>query len=483
MTSSKLSLLLFLCLILGFSCEQTENEQRPNILFCIADDWGWPHAGVYGDTVVQTPFFDQLAGEGILFEHAFVSSPSCTPSRGAILTGQNFWQLEQGANLWSTLDRRFSVYPLLLEAAGYKIGSWRKSWGPGDLTIGGYDTLRPAGKKYEQGFEQFLSDRSEKEPFCFWLGASDPHRAYEPGTGVASGIDLAAVQVPDFYPNTEIIQSDIADYYYEVNRFDGDVGKAIQLLDRIGELENTIIVVTGDHGMPFPRCKANLYDWGARVPLVIRWGNEIKKAKVAEEFVSLIDLAPTFLEVAGVDIPEEMTGRSLLPILEGEEERSRDFVTFGRERHTPAQASPSMDGYPSRGIRTQEYLYIRNIFPERWPAGVPNGSTHPFDVFADCDDGPTKQFLLNNQDNPDFSTYYEWSFGRRPAEELYRIADDPFQLTNLAQNTDFQSVKQQLRTQLDSVLHATNDPRILSNSEIDFDKFPYQGPYPLNLGN
>lgn len=468
-----------IALFFFLSCEDTsELEKRPNILFCIADDWGWPHAGVYGDSVVQTPVFDQLAKEGILFDQAYVSSPSCTPSRSAILTGQHFWRLEQAANLWSTLDRKFPVYPLLFEEAGYAIGSWRKSWGPGDLSVGGYDTIRPAGPKYE-GFGAFLVEKPADQPFCFWLGASDPHRPYEAGTGAAAGIDVDALTVPGFYPDNEMIRNDIADYYYEVNRFDRDVGAAMAMLDSIGELDNTIIVVTGDHGMPFPRCKANLYDWGTRVPLVLRWGAKIKQPKRTSQFVSLIDLAPTFLELAGLPIPEEMTGNSLAAFVNGAGLES-DFVTMGRERHTPAQASPSLAGYPGRAIRTEDYLYIRNVAPERWPAGVPQGATHPFDVFADSDNGPTKTFLLENREDPGIRPYYDWAFGQRPAEELYAVKDDPYQLNNLAGQEAFRDAKAALSARLDSVLVATRDPRMIG-SLVLFDSYPYRGPSPLNL--
>jgi len=478
-----LLILLFAGLVL-FSCEKKEEVKQPNILFCIADDWGWPHAGVYGDQVVKTPTFNRLAEEGVLFENAFVSSPSCTPSRSALLTGQHFWRLGESANLWSTLDINTPVYPLLLEKEGYFVGSWRKSWGPGDLKAGGYENTRPAGKKYKGGFKQFLQERPADTPFCFWLGASDPHRPYEKGSGIASGIDADAINVPGFYPDVKEIRSDIADYYYEVQRFDSDVGAAMDLLDSIGELENTIIVMTGDHGMPFPRCKANLYDMGVRVPLAMRWGKNIEQNKRAKEFVSFVDIAPTLLSLTGVEIPEQMTGRSLEPILTLKGSKGItsgwDFAVFGRERHTPAQLAPSMGGYPSRGIRTTEYLYIRNLFPDRWPAGVPEGATHPSGIYCDSDGGPTKTFLLENSNNPDFESFFKWSFGQRPSEELYDVKKDPDQLNNLANDPTYATIKKNCSVQLDEVLRSTKDPRILGTAR--FDEFTYRSGYKLNKG-
>ncbi len=246
--------------LLAAGCKK-ESVQRPNILFAIADDWGWPHAGAYGDPVVKTPAFDRLAREGVLFNHAYISSPSCTPSRNAILTGQYHWRLGPGANLWSTLDPATPVYPLLLEDAGYKIGRFRKSWGPGDISNW---KRHPAGHDYtDTGFAAFMAERKENQsgqPFCFFLGTSDPHRPYDRGSGVQSGINLDEIRLFECFPDTEIVRSDVADYYYEVQRFDTLVASAIRILEEYGELENTIIVMTGDHGMPFPRCKANNYD-------------------------------------------------------------------------------------------------------------------------------------------------------------------------------------------------------------------------------
>ncbi len=473
------TLLLTLPKILTSCASETK---RPNIIFCIADDWGWPHAGVYGDPVIKTPVFNRLAEEGVLFEHAYVSSPSCTPSRNAILTGQYHWRLGEGANLHSTLDVNIPVYPLLLEEAGYHVGFWRKSWGPGKLKAGGYIDKHPAGKNYKKGFKEFLESRPEDKPFCFWLGASDPHRPYEKGSGKESGIDVNKVEVPEFYPNVEEIRSDIADYYFEVQRFDSDCGKAIKILEETGEIDNTIIVMTGDHGMPFPRCKSNLYDMGVRVPLAIRWGKNIKPNRRINDFISFTDLAPTFLEVAEVNIPSQMTGKSLLPILNSDKdgfvEKNRNHVIFGKERHVPGQLAPSLDGYPCRGIRTEKYLYIYNFDQDRWPAGVPEGSTHPMNSFPDCDNGPTKKFLMQNREHADYKKFFELSFAKRPAEELYDMTKDRDQIDNLAGEPEYENIQKELHDKLMDLLKETKDPRVIGGGE-KFDSYPYRTGYKL----
>ncbi len=474
---------LLLATLFATGC-QKEKLQKPNILFAIADDWGWPHAGVYGDPVVQTPAFDRLASEGILFNHAYISSPSCTPSRNAILTGQYHWRLGPGANLWSTLDPTTPVYPLLLEDAGYKIGRFRKSWGPGDIS--NWDR-HPAGHDYTgTGFAAFMEERSPDQPFCFWLGTSDPHRGYDKGSGKKSGMDLDKIRLFECFPDHENVRSDVADYYYEVQRFDTLVASAIAILEEYGELENTIIVMTGDHGMPFPRCKSNNYDSGARIPLAIRWGNGIDiSGRVLDDFISTTDLAPTFLQLAGVDVPEVMSGLSLLNILKSSkggivDAENRSFVLHGKERHVPGQEE-NMGGYPVRAIRNHDFLYIRNFEPERWPSGTPDylEAAIPYCWLGDCDNGPTKTYMVENKEKDGLhETLWNLSFGKRPAEELYDCNKDPEQMVNLAANPAYQEIRAKLSAQLLEQLELTADPRSASIEDFDFDAVPYLGQGP-----
>jgi len=450
-------------------------DDRPNILFCLADDWAWPHAGAYGDPVVKTPTFDRLAREGVLFEHAFVAAPSCTPCRNALMTGQWHWRLGQGANLWSTLHPKHPVFPLLLEDAGYAVGHWRKAWGPGNWKALGR-TRHPAGPQFK-GLADFLKQRPEGKPFCFWLGTSDPHRPYKWQSGAKSGIDITKIRLPADLPDAEAVRHDVADYYFEVQRWDGDVGKAVRLLEEAGELENTIVVMSGDNGFPFPRHKCNLYDSGVRMPLAIRWGAEVKGGRRVTDFVSFTDLAPTLLEAARVAVPDVMTGRSLLGLLrsgkEGRVDATRDHVLTGRERHTPAQAYPSTEGYPHRALRTDRYLYIRNFKPELWPAGVPEGSARG-QGYADCDGGPTKTYILEHRDDPKVRPFYDLAFAKRPAEELYDLAKDPDQLHNVAGEAAYADARADLARRLMDELKATGDPRALGKGDV-FATYPYYG--------
>jgi arylsulfatase A-like enzyme len=277
----------------------------------MADDWSWPHAGILGDPVVKTPNFDRVATAGVLFTNAFVSTPSCTPSRLSILAGQHHWRLQEGDSLGGSLREEYDVYTEMLQKSGYRIGRFGKGVWPSKHTFRHRDSF---GEKFAS-FDEFIKDRKPTQPFCYWHGGQDPHRPYELGVGVRSGINLSKLELPGCLPDNAVTRSDVADYLWEVQRFDREVGEVMDRLKAMGELENTIVVVSGDNGMPFPRCKATLYDQGTRVPLAIRWGAKVPAGRTVTDFVNLCDLAPTFLASAGLQPPQQMTGRSLLPIL------------------------------------------------------------------------------------------------------------------------------------------------------------------------
>jgi N-sulfoglucosamine sulfohydrolase len=467
----KALLVLLLC---STACVTAHADGRPNILFCIADDWSYGHAGAYGDKVVRTPTFDRVAREGALFNRAFCSSPSCTPSRGAILTGQAFCRLEEGGNLWSTLPAKFKVYPDLLEAAGYHVGLTGKGWSPGDFRPGGR-TRNPAGPNYPN-FAAFLKSLPEDKPFCYWFGSQDPHRPYEKGSGARSGLKPEDVRIPAFLPDTLEVRNDIQDYYFEVERFDTQVGEIIKQLEAAGKLDNTLVIITSDNGMPFPRAKTNLYDAGSRMPLAVRWPAKVKDGRVIDDFISFPDFAPTILEAAGVAVPEGTTGRSFLGLLTSDKaghiDRRRDRAFIGRERH--AQAREGNVGYPMRAVRTGQFLYIRNFEVDRWPAGDP-------EPYADIDDGPTKEWMLANRSDTTVKRLFALGFGKRPAEELYDLTKDPGQLVNVVDRPEYADRKKRLRSDLERWMAEVKDPRARGQGYL-FDKYPYIRPAPNRRG-
>ncbi|MFH5834047.1 sulfatase [Halalkalibaculum sp. DA384] len=478
-------------------------DTPPNILFVISDDQSWPHAGIYGAKEIATPAFDRIAREGVLFNNAFAAAPQCSPNRAAILTGRNIWQLEEAGTHASNFPQKFRVFPDLLEQAGYEIGYTGKGWGPGNWKYNGWDR-NPAGVEYSDqelsekpvssvsnldyaaNFRDFYEGRDQRRPFFFWVGTYEPHRVYEENSGIKSGKDPQNIEVPAFLPDTPEIRSDLLDYYVEIEWFDQQLGHMINLLEKNGELENTLVVVTSDNGMPFPRAKANLYEYGTHVPLAIRWPEKIGEGRIVDDLVSSIDFFPTFLDVAGADIPEQVTGRSLLPLLMSQDEevvnKKRSAVLTGRERHTHAR--PENLGYPSRSIRTQDYLFIRNLKPERWPAGDPRpenradltaGDFKSFGRgYADIDGSPTKAWMLDNRDRPAVKRLFQLAFEKRPSKELYNITKDPACLNNLAGKAEYRSVQNRLEAKLDSLLKVQNDPRVYGYDI--FESYPRYSP-------
>ncbi|MGA2499084.1 MAG: sulfatase [Tepidisphaeraceae bacterium] len=443
------------------------SPRRPNILFALADDWGYGHAGVYGDKVVKTPTFDRVAREGVLFQRAYCTSPSCTPSRGSILTGRPVHQLEEGGNLWSTLPKKFVCYPDLLEAQGYVVGLTRKGWAPGTIEGTGR-TRNPAGPPFKD-FATFRKTVPAGQPWCFWFGSQDPHRPYVKDTGVASGMNPADVKIPPYLPDTPEVRGDICDYYFAVQRYDRETGEILQILERNGELEDTIVVMTGDNGWPFPRSKANLYDCGTHESLAIRWPGVARPGLVVDEFVTFCDFAPTFLQAAGLAPLGEMTGRSLVPLLRGEQQGGRDRVFVERERHANVREGDL--SYPCRAIRTRDFLYLRNLRPDRWPAGDPR-MWKAVGPFGDIDDGPSKQFILNHRDESETGRFFKLACGKRPGEELYDLRQDPGELINIAGRPEYAADRARLRAALDQWMKDTSDPRV--DETVDpWDKYPY----------
>jgi arylsulfatase A-like enzyme len=474
-------------LVLGLvSHVWASGESRPNILFCIADDASMNTFGAYGGTMVETPAFDQLAEGGALFRNAYNCNPKCAPARACLVTGRYSWQLEEACNHKPHFPAKFTFYPTLLKETGFHTGFTGKGWGPGTC-----DSGNPAGPQYSKlkltppykgikdidyagNFSAFLDQKPEDKPFCFWLGTQEPHRSYEKDSWKKAGLKLSDAVVPPFYPDNDTIRGDILDYAVEVTWFDRHVGLAIQELEKRGLLENTLIIVTSDHGMPFPRVKGQLYEEGFHVPMVAYWKGVIQPGRVIEDFVNFPDVAPTFLEAVGLKPHEQMTGKSFLDLLRSPKsgwiDPSRDHVLLGKERHDIGRENE--DGkdlaYPVRVIRTKEFLYVYNIKPERWPVGNPELG------LKNCDNSPTKSYLTAlTPDDPEYR-YYEMSFGLRPEEELYQIQKDPHCMVNLAGNPEYEQVKARLKQQMTAELVAQEDPRMLGQGDV-FDRYPYGG--------
>lgn len=468
-------------------------DDRPNILFAISDDQSWPHASAYGTDWVKTPGFDRVAREGLLFHQAYTPNAKCAPSRACILTGRNSWQLEEAANHMPFFPAKFTSYAEALERkAGYFVGSTGKTWAPGIAEDAEGKKRLLAGKPYSKhkakppaekisnndyarNFEDFLSDaKASEKPWAFWYGSTEPHRAYEYQVGIEKGgksledID----RVPGYWPDNEIVRTDMLDYAFEIEHFDAHLLRIIEHLEKEGQLDNTLIVVTSDNGMPFPRVKGNEYLHSNHLPLAIMWKKGIKNpGREITDFVSFIDFAPTFLDVAKL-APENstmasLTGQSLVPIFESEKEGrvipERDHVLIGKERHDAGR--PDDQGYPIRGIVTAEHLYLRNYEPDRWPAG------DPVTGYLNTDGSPTKTWILDARRSGENTHFWNLNFGKLPPEELYDVKADVDCVSNLAESPAMEKTKKALRERMEKELRQQEDPRMEGNGSV-FDNYP-----------
>ena len=458
-------------------------DRRPNILFAIADDAS--HFSAYGHTFVDTPGFDRVCRDGIRFTNAFTTNPKCAPSRASILTGRHTWQNRESCLHWNYWPDDLPVFPDMIEEGGYHIGYTGKPWAPGQWNRCGR-TRNPAGPAYNEhtlappegsciakndyaaNFEAFLGAKPAGAPFSFWYGGHEPHRHYTFGEGEAHGKRRETVTaVPPYWPDEEATRTDMLDYAYETEWFDSHLVKMLDILESRGELDDTLVIVTSDNGCPFPRVKGQMYDDDFRLPFAAMWNGRIEPGRVVDDLVSFIDIAPTFLQAAGLPVQAYMAGRSLFDIFDsagsGIVTGNRTRAYMGRERHDMGREGDL--GYPVRCVRTPQYLYVRNFAPDRWPAGNPETG------YTNCDSSPVKTRILELYRQ---GRKYHWqlAFGKRPADELYDVTCDPFCLTNLAYLPEFAGTRDELRRELEQVLTETGDPRIGGEGDV-FETYEY----------
>ncbi|MDB4614550.1 sulfatase [bacterium] len=478
------ALLIGLTIVVAFEARTAAAADQPNILLCISDDQSYPYMSAYGTAGINTPAFDRIAKEGVLFNNAYAASPGCSPSRAALLTGRHCWQLEHAGTHASHFATKYKVYPDILEADGYFVGATGKGWGPGNYKISGR-TRNPAGTQFQDkkfkkvpkgirntdyagNFEEFIAQKPDDKPFCFWMGGSEPHRVYKKGIGLENGKKLEDAVVPTFLPDTSEIRSDILDYCYEIEWFDNHVDQALKLLAEKGELDNTLIVYTADNGMPFPRAKANGYEYGIHVPMAIRYGAKANAGRTVNDLVGFVDLSPTFHEAAGIEIADDITGKSLMNILtsdkSGTVDETRTHAWSSRERHSSSRYNNLT--YPIRSMRTPQYLYIRHFRPDRWPAGSPAPFKKDTFGYYDIDGCPSKTFLWEKRNDPELGKYFLLSVDKRDEIEIYDVKKDPGNLNNLAGDAAFAAQKTKLTNEFESYLRETGDPRIIDGGDV-----------------
>lgn len=490
----------FLVVLAVTSVPHPQPARRPNILLAIADDWAYGYASAYGSRFVKTPAFDRVAREGVLFTHAFTPNAKCAPSRAILLTGRNSWQLEAAANHIPYFPAKFKTWVEALRDNGYFTGLTAKGWAPGVANDASGKARQMAGQPFNQrkltpltagienndyaaNFEDFLDAAPKDQPWSFWYGALEPHRAYEYGSGVRKGGKRTSEidRVPGFWPDTETVRNDMLDYALEIEHFDQHLARMLAALERRGLLANTLVIVTSDHGMPFPRAKGQAYDVSNHVPLAMMWKNGIQATgRTLYDYISFADFAPTLIELAGLSWKQTgmqpALGHSFTDILfsskTGQVNAQRDHVLVGKERHDIGR--PNDGGYPIRGLHKNDWLYVRNYETDRWPAGNPETG------YLNCDGGATKTVILQARRDGSEKRHWQLAFGKRPTEELYDVKRDPDCLNNLANQPKYKTQKLQLRQQMERELKAQGDPRMFGKGHI-FEQYEYANPEQRNF--
>jgi arylsulfatase A-like enzyme len=496
-----------LCGIEGYSKENV--KKKPNILFYFADDWG-KYAGVYKDAnkpsvndIIKTPVIDRIAREGMIFDNGYMPVSQCAPCRASLATGSYFWRCGSDAFLQSPEFEKYNppnpldnlpLFTQLLEDNGYLIAASWKTF-KRNMYSKKYHGISAEGAFKRSSLYAYQSDdpkeRKERvkhieiqarecmkkvlglkktgQPFYYAYGPINTHRPWIKGSGRElwdiNPDDLKG-KLPAYLPDVPDVREDFADYLGEVQAHDLMLNALLEVLEEAGELENTLVILTGDNGIPgFPRGKTQLYDIGVEAPLIAWWAGHIKPGRRVDDFVNIMDLSATFLEAGGCEVPKTMDSKSLMPQLladkSGQIDPSRDYVVVGRERHV-ANAREGNMPYPARAVHTKDFIYIRNFKPDRWPMGDPDLG------LKDCDGSPTKSWILDNIEGSN-GKFYEMGFGKRPAEELYDQRNDPDQMNNLAGNPDYKKVQNKLAKQLNKVQKRTEDPRLTDA----FDRLPY----------
>lgn len=423
---------LFAGLLLPFTIQA---EERPNFIFFITDDVGWNDLGAYGNEFVKTPHLDAMAERGLRFTNAYLTISSCSPSRCSIISSR--YPHNTGApELHTTLpDDQFKFPKALREAGYYTMLSGKNHIAKLTET---FDVISNGGKPSgSQDWVSLLQKRPTDQPFFAWFASVDAHRDWEIDDDNHI-YDPAEIEVPPFLFDGPKTRQDLADYYHEVSRTDTTMGKLVEELKRQGIEENTYIIYMTDNGRPFPRSKTRLYDSGIKTPFLVACPGKIKPA-VVDSLISSIDVGPTILELAGVEIDERAQGVSFVPILKDPTAVVRE-VAFAEQNWHVYQAHQRM-------VRTGDFLYIKNSFPDLKALSKESDPTFPAgeELWEKHAAGE-----LNGNQKDIFQQ-------PRPEEELYQVSDDPYQFTNLAGKAEFAETLNDLRGLLGDWSEATGD--------------------------
>jgi arylsulfatase A-like enzyme len=411
--------------------------------------------GCYGDANADTPRLDQMAAKGIRFTRAYTAAPQCMPSRTAIFTGRHPVEVNM-SRFSAPLPRDVPTFLKLLRDHGYFTGlvrrwhhldgmvrkpDWeRRIMQRHDLQTAKdrVDFLKYGGdrRKTSKQVRTFLDKRQKDQPFFLYVGFNDPHRPWNAGDRFRPEPDK--LKLPPQFPDRAAVRKDLANYYGEVNRLDREFATVTNILKERDLLNNTLLVFMGDNGAAVLRGKGTLYEAGCRVPLLMQWPGVISPGTVSDELISGVDLAPTFLEAAGVPVPKQMTGRSFLPLLEGERYKGRTYVYTERGAHGNALPKNTEAFDLVRAITGERY---KLIYRATWQLPYTPVDMSDTSAWQSLKDLHKQGALANRYDRLYFSE-------SRPMFELYDLKADPHELNNLAGSEKHKDVRWKLRKKL-----------------------------------
>jgi uncharacterized sulfatase len=409
---------------------------KPHIVIFISDDHGQLDSEPYGAKDVRTPNMQRLAKAGMKFSHAFAASPSCAPSRASLLTG--LMPNRHGAMVNHAAPKEdIRKWPAFLRMLGYLCAAFGKVAHYNQDKL--YDFDHYQRMHDAKTVAAFLDSRDKTKPLCLFVGTHLPHVPWPQ----ESTYDPAKLRLPASHVDTKETREMRARYYTAVNKADSELGEIMDLVRaRLGD--NVLFIYTSDHGAQWPFGKWDLYDAGIRVPFLAAWPGVIRPASQTDTMISLIDLLPTMIEVAGGQAPADLDGKSFVDVLRGKKagHRERIFTTHSRDG--------VMNVYPIRSVRTHDWSYIRNLDPQA------THTTHIDKAMGKDGLYYWLSWVEKAKTDPAAARIVE-RYQKRPAEELYDLKSDPFQLRNVVANPAHAGQLQQLRAELDAWMAQQKD--------------------------
>ena len=433
-TLSTVAFTIFLAASLG----QAEAARQPNILIVIADDLNKDSVGVYGNKDVKTPNIDRLASQGIRFNRAYTSTAMCAPTRQQMYTG--LYPVRSGAYPnHSKVKPGTKSLVHYLKALGYRVGlSGKRHFGPPSS----FPFEQVSRKVDAKAIREFVT-RDEKQPFCLLVTSNSPHVPWSAGD--ASQYDPGKLTIPPYWVDTPEMRESLTRYYAEITDLDREVGECMKILRETKQEDNTAMIFTTEQGAQYPGCKWTCYENGLNVGFIVRWPGQVKPGSVSDAMIHYVDVAPTLVEMAGGEAIKGLDGRTFLGVLRGKTKR-HNSATYGVHTQMNAIGSPPT-GYAVRSIRAGKWKYIMNLNHKvtfknaltqndkenYWASWVRTAKTDPKAARL------VKRYL------------------NRPAEELYDLSKDPYELNNLAGREKQAKVKARLKQQLQDWMTSQGD--------------------------